>query len=482
MSTSLKKQAFVGVGWNAIGRFSSQGVSFILQIFLARLLSPSDYGIIAMIAIFLQVSAVFVDSGFGKFLIQRQSCSQSDYSTVFYYNLGVAFILYILLYAIAPLVAGFYKIELLKHIMRVISIVIIINALTIVPRAKLEKSIDFKSISIITFSSSLLSGLLGIFMAYSGFGVWSLCYQTLSNSILQCFLFSYFVRWRPSLLFCKEAFYEMFTFGSKIIGASLISVIYSNLYTIIIGKKFNARDLGYYSRADQFATFPSANIGQIISSVAFPLLSKIQDDNVRLEIAYRSIIRYSSYIIFPLMIGMASVAGPFINVVLGENWLDTIPYLQVLCMALLWDHLSSLNLNLLYVKGKSDLVLKLEIIKKTIAVIILFSSIPFGIITMCLGRVAYGIIAFIINTYYTKQLIGLSCIQQILDVFPYLLLSLIVGAIMFFISMMVTGPSILILTVCIVIGIILYLTISFVCFSDIRRYTLAFLSNKNSNI
>ena len=477
MSTSLKKQALVGVGWSAIGRFSSQGVSFILQIILARLLSPSDYGIIAMISIFLQVSAVFIDSGFGKYLIQKQNCSEHDYSTVFFYNLVVAFILYLFLFAIAPFVACFYNIESLKNIMRVISLVIIVNALTIVPRTKLEKTVNFKSISIVTFSSSLISGLIGIFMASSGLGVWSLCGQTLLNSVFQCIFFSCSISWKPSLVFSKESFCEMFSFGSKIVGASLISVVYSNLYTIIIGKKFNARDLGFYSRADQFAVFPSSNIGQIISSVAFPVLSKIKSENTRLLTAYRKIIRYSSFIIFPLMIGLASVADTFIDAVLGKSWADTVPYLQILCFALLWDHLSSLNLNLLYVKGKSDLVLRLEIIKKIIAIIILFTSIPYGIVIMCLGRVAYGVIAFLINTYYTKQLIGLSCIQQLFDIIPYLLISLVVGSIMFFMSQMIPFSSFLVLMLCLIVGIALYLIISFICISEIRRDTLSFLTN-----
>ena len=415
-----------------------------------------------------EIAAVFVDSGFGKALVQKQNCEEKDYSTVFYYNLAVAVGLYIILFAIAPLVARFYKIEILTDVMRVASIVVIINALSIVQRTKLEKRIDFKSQSIVNFTSSLLSGLAGIAMAYYGFGVWALCGQSLLNSLLQMILFYFFVRWLPALVFSKQSFHEMFSFGSKILVASIISVIYSNLYTIVIGKRFNSKDLGFYSRADHFAIFPSSNIGTIISGVTYPTLSKIQDNDEKLSFAYRKIIRYSSFIIFPLMIGLAAVADPFVRALLGEKWAETIPYLQILCFALMWDHLSSLNLNLLYVKGKSNLVLKLEIIKKSIAVAILFASIPFGITAMCCGRVLYDMIAFFINTSYTKKLIGLSFWQQVRDFLPYLGFSLGMGLVVYLLCLWLPVNSVWALVIGFLVGFLIYVIISITLFSEIR--------------
>lgn len=469
MADSLKKQAFVGVGWNAIGSYSTQGVNFILQIILARLLSPSDYGIIAMMAIFLQVAAVFVDSGFGKALVQKKDCEEKDYSTVFYYNLAVSIAIYIILFAISPFVARFYDIPILTDVMRVASLVVIINALSIVQRTKLEKNIDFKSRSIVSFASSLLSGVAGIVMAYYGLGVWALCGQSILNSLFQLVFFYFFVRWCPSLVFSKDSFHEMFSFGSKLLITNIINVIYSNLYTIVIGKRFNSRDLGFYSRADQFAIFPSTNICAIISGVAFPTLSKIQDDDDKLRFAYRKIIRYSSFIIFPLMVGLAAVADPFIRTLLGEKWANTIPYLQVLCFALMWDHLSTLNLNLLFVKGKTNLVLKLEIIKKSIAFIILLASIPFGIITMCWGRVLYGVVAFYINTSYTKKLIGLSFIQQVMDFMPFLVIAFGMGLLVYLTCSFLLANPILLLFISILLGAIIYLGCSWLFVSDIRN-------------
>ena len=479
MAQSLKKQAFLGVGWNAVGRFSTQGVAFVLQIILARLLSPSDYGIIAMIAIFLQVSAVFVDSGFGKALVQKKNCEEKDYSTVFYYNLAVSIGVYLLLFAIAPLVARFYEIELLTSVMRVASLVIIINALSIVQRTKLEKKIDFKSQAVVTFTSSFLSGLAGVAMAYYGFGVWALCGQSLLHSLFQLMFFYFFVRWRPVLVFSKESFHEMFSFGSKVLVASIISVIYSNLYSIVIGKKFSSKELGFYSRADHFVVFPSSNIGTIISGVAYPTLSKIQESDEKLRYAYRKIIRYSSFVIFPLMIGLASIAGPFILALLGDKWSESIPLLQILCFALMWDHLSSLNLNLLYVKGKTNLVLKLEIIKKSIAVAILITSIPFGITVMCIGRVLYSMIAFYINTTYTKKLIGLSFCQQVMDFFPYLLLSLIMGLLVFTLYHIISSPAALALIMGLVVGAVFYVGVSFVVFGEIRQEAISIIKKRD---
>lgn len=353
--------------------------------------------------------------------------------------------------------------------MRVASLVVIINALSIVQRTKLEKNIDFKSRSIVSFASSLLSGVAGIVMAYYGLGVWALCGQSILNSLFQLVFFYFFVRWCPSLVFSKDSFHEMFSFGSKLLITNIINVIYSNLYTIVIGKRFNSRDLGFYSRADQFAIFPSTNICAIISGVAFPTLSKIQDDDDKLRFAYRKIIRYSSFIIFPLMVGLAAVADPFIRTLLGEKWANTIPYLQVLCFALMWDHLSTLNLNLLFVKGKTNLVLKLEIIKKSIAFIILLASIPFGIITMCWGRVLYGVVAFYINTSYTKKLIGLSFIQQVMDFMPFLVIAFGMGLLVYLTCSFLLANPILLLFISILLGAIIYLGCSWLFVSDIRN-------------
>lgn len=477
MPQSLKKQAFVGVAWSAVESFSVKGITFLIQIVLARLLVPADYGIIGMLAIFMQVGQVFVDSGFANALIQKKECTEDDYSTVFYYNLAIAVSLYLIFFFIAPLVATFYEMELLTSVMRVLSLVLIINALSIVHRTKLIKSINFKSQSIISFTSALLSGAIGIAMAYYGLGVWALVWQQILNSVFLFLLFFYFTRWKPSLVFSMEAFKPLFKYGSRLLGASLLNQIYRNLYTIVIGKKFSAENLGYYTRAEQFAIFPSHTLSAIVVKVAFPTLSKIQDDDQKLRVAYRKIIRLTSYIIFPLMVLVIALAEPFILFTLSAKWSAAIILLQILCLDWMLDHLSGINLNLLYVKGRSDLALRLEVIKKTTAVAILFASIPFGLIGMCWGRLVYSIFATIANSYYTERLISLSFFQQMRDILPYLLLSFIMGGVVYFVAN-IFDNSLVQLIVGSLTGIVVYSLLSWLFLNDIVNELLQMIKNR----
>ena len=435
MPESLKTQTFRGISWNAIERLSVQGVSFSVQLVLARLLTPSDFGIIAIVLIFVHISQVFVDSGFANALIQKNDCTEIDFSTVFWYNLGVALLFYILLFIFAPLVTKFYEIELLTPVLRIVSLNLILNALSLIQKTRLTKEIDFKSQSKVTLISAVLSGILGIVAAYMGFGVWALVIQLILNSLLQFILFVFFSRWLPKLVWSKQTFRFVFNFGSKLLAASLIGVIYKNLYSIVIGKTFSERELGLYSRADSLAMFPSNNLGNIISRVSYPILSKIQNDNVKLAIVYRNLIRYSSFVIFPLMVGLIVMAEPFVYVVLTEKWSPVIIILQILCIDWMLDHICLLNINLLYVKGRTDLVLRLEIVKKTIAVLIMFFSIRYGIIGMCWGRVIYSAFAIFLNTYYTQRIISLGLWQQFKDFIPYLLSATVMGGIMFLIML-----------------------------------------------
>lgn len=478
MSVSLKEQAVKGTGWSAVERFSTQGISFLIQLILARLLVPEDYGAIAMLAIFLQIAQVFIDSGFANALIKKIDCTEEDYSTVFYYNLAVAGGLYLLFFGIAPFVAAFYKMPILTNVMRVISITLILNALSIVQRTKLVKQVDFKTQTKVSVSSVLISGGVGIFMAYNEFGVWSLCFQSIVYSIIQFLLFSLYVHWNPKLLFNIKSFHEMFSFGSKLLTASLISVIYNNLYTIVIGKRFDSSTLGLFSRADQFATFPSTNIGQILSRVSLPVLSKIQNDNVKLVHAYRKIIRYGSLIISPLMLGLCAIAQPLVLSILTEKWIGVVPFLQILCIGFVVDHLNGLNLNLLLVKGRSDLFLKLEIVKKIIAITILLVSIPYGVMAMCIGRSFYCVIAVFINSYYTKKLINLSVWKQLCDITPYVCVSIIMASIVLF-SIHFLESSIIQLLIGIIEGVLIYgLAIIFLFRSDAKDVILVIKEHK----
>lgn len=459
MVENLRKKTVSGVFWSAIERFSLQGVMFIINIIMARLLLPSDYGIIGMLAVFLLISQTFIDGGFTNALIQRKDRTEIDFSTVFYFNIFVAFLFYILIFVSAPLIADFYNMPDLRDVARIISLSLIISSLSAIHKTKLTIDIDFKTQSKISLTAALISGVIGIWMAYENFGVWALVTQTLVNSILQTGLYYLFSHWFPLRIFSWVSFRILFSFGSKLLVSSLIHTVYYNLYSIVIGKKFSAADLGYYTRAEQFAVFPSSNVNSITSRVTFPILSGIQDDDVRLAFAYRKYIRLASFIIFPLMIGLAVLAKPLIILLLTEKWLGIVVLLQILCLDWMLDHLSIINLNLLYVKGRSDWALRLEVIKKTIATIILFASIPFGIVGMCWGRVLYSVIATYLNSYYTKSLIGLSLGTQIKDILPSLMIAILMGIIVHG-STMLLSNAILQLLVGFIVGVGCYFIIS----------------------
>lgn len=459
MAGSLRAKTISGVLWSAAERFSLQGIQFIINIIMARLLMPSDYGMIGMLAIFIQISQLFIDGGFTNALIQRKDRTEIDFSTVFYFNVFISLFFYFLIFISAPWIAEFYRMPELILVTRVITLNFILSSLSAIHRIKLTINIDFKTQSKVSLISAVSSGILGICMAYSGFGVWALVFQSLLNNLLLTILFYFFYRWRPLLSFSMSSFKRLFSFGSKLLMSSLIHSVYYNLYSIVIGRRFSAIDLGYYTRAEQFAIFPSANVNAVISRVTFPILSSIQDDNERLTQAYRKYIRLASYLIFPLMVGLAVLAKPLIILLLTEKWIGIVILLQILCFDWMFDHLSGINLNLLYVKGRSDLALRLELIKKTIATIILFSSIPFGLIGMCLGRVLYSLIATYLNTYYTKDLIGLSFLKQVKDIVPFFLLSLLMGAVCAF-TISFIESYILKILVGFFVGAIVYVSLS----------------------
>lgn len=469
MVESLKKRTISGIIWSAIERFSLQGVQFIINIVMARLLLPSDYGLIGMLAIFLQVAQVFIDSGFASALVQRKDRTELDYATVFYFNIVIAVAIYLLLFACSPLIASFYRMPALENVTKVISLSLIFNSFSSVYRTKLIIDVNFKTLSKVSLLSAGISGAMGIGMAYSFFGIWALVWQTLLNALLSTVFFYYFFRWKPLLQFSMVSLKKLFHFGSKLLMSSMLHTVYKNLYTIVIGRQFSATELGYYTRSEQFASFPSSNLNSIISRVAYPVFSTIQDDNERLALAYRKYIRYSSFIIFPLMTGLAAVAKPAVILLLTEKWITMVVLLQILCFDWMFDHLSAINLNLLIVKGRSDLALRLEIVKKTIATLILFSSISFGLEGMCLGRVLYSLIATYLNTFYTESLIGIGFWKQMKDIIPYLILSFLMGGIVYLITNLFVN-IVWQLFVGISVGIIFYLSISYLFGMRLRSF------------
>ncbi|MBD5261936.1 MAG: lipopolysaccharide biosynthesis protein [Bacteroides sp.] len=456
MAESLKNKTVKGTIWSTLERFSVQGIQFIVMIIMARILTPEDYGLVGMLAIFIAVSQSLIDSGFSQALIRKQDRSEIDNSTVFYFNIGVGIILYLILFICAPLIASFYNEPQLIPITRVIGLSLVFNSLAVVQRALLTVRLDFKTQAKATFVGAVLSGAIGITMAYTGFGVWAIVWQQISNLVTVTILLWVLSHWKPVWAYSWKSFKELFGFGSKLLASGLLDTIFRNLYLIVIGKFFRASDLGYYTRAHQFTDFASSNITGIFQRVTYPVLCTIQDDDVRLRDVYRRLLKTSAFIIFPLMMGLAAVAKPMVISFLTEKWLFSAVLIQILCFSQMWYPVHAINLNLLQVKGRSDLFLKLEIIKKIITVIILCITLPLGLIPMCVGMIFNSISALIINTHYTGKLISLGFFRQMKDLLPTLLLSLATGAIVYATVTYIPMESWLALSIGVIEGILLY--------------------------
>lgn len=426
------------------------------MIIMARILTPADYGLVGMLAIFIAVSQSIIDSGFSQALIRKQDRSEIDNSTVFYFNIGVGIVLYFLLFFSAPLIARFYDEPLLIPITRVIGLSLVFNSLTIVQRALLTINLDFKTQAKASFVGVILSGIVGIVLAHTGFGVWAIVWQQIVNLSAITILLWFFSHWKPIWGYSWKSFWELFGFGSKLLASGLLDTIFKNLYLIVIGKFFKASDLGYYTRAHQFTDFASSNITGIFQRVTYPILCTIQNDDARLSDVYRRLLKTSAFIIFPLMMGLAAVAKPMIISFLTEKWLFAALLIQILCFSQMWYPVHAINLNLLQVKGRSDLFLKLEIIKKIITVIMLCITLPLGLIPMCFGMIISSIIALIINTHYTGKLINLGFLKQMMDLLPTLLLSLVTGAAVYLTVTYIPMESWLALSIGVIEGILLY--------------------------
>lgn len=426
---SLKQKTFKGVVWSAIERFSTQGVQFLFGILLARLLTPNDYGMIAMLAIFMAVSQTFIDSGFGNALIRKPDRNEADKATVFFFNIFMAAACYGVIFLAAPFAAQFYNMPELADILRVLAINLVIQAFGSIQRLNLTIDLNFRMLAKISLSGAIVGGIAGLVCAYNGLGVWSLVVQQMATTSSSVVLFWVLVRWRPKSFFNKDSFKNMFGFGSKLLFSGLINTIYNNVYDLIIGKVFAAATLGNFSRANHFANFPSSNITGIFQRVTFPVLSKIQDDHEKLRTGYLKFLNIATLVIFPLMIGLAALAKPFILLVLTEKWVEVILILQILCIAQMWHPVHAINLNILQVLGRSDLFLKLEIIKKIAGITILCITLPHGIIAMCLGQWVSTSFGLVVNTYYSGKLLNAGLFTQLKMYIPTLLNSLIMGAI-----------------------------------------------------
>lgn len=424
---NLKEKTISGVIWNAIGRFSTQGMSFVFTMLIARMLMPEDYGVVAMLGIFMAIAGTFIDSGFANALIRKPDRTETDMATVFYFNIAVALFFYIVLWFAAPYIAEFYEQPLLLPITRIVALNFVIGSFGSVAGLQFTFRLDFKTPAKLGVVNCIFNGTLTLFLAYKGYGVWALVWSGIVGNIFNVLLLYIVVRWKPLWTFSWKSFREMFSYGSKLLASALLDTTYNNIYPIVIGKIYSAATLGVYGRASNLAQFPSSNITSILQSVTFPVLSTIQNEDNRLVDAYRRFITMSAFVVFPLMVGLAAVADPFIRLTLTDKWEGAIYLLQIICFALMWYPVHAINLNVLQVKGRSDYFLKLEVIKKVQGILILCITVPMGIVAMCYGKVIGTFIALIWNTYYSKRIIGYGYFQQMRDLLPILFHAFVMG-------------------------------------------------------
>ena len=479
MADNLKQKTVNGVLWNSIGNFSVRGIQFLLMLIMARLLSPGDYGTIGLITVFLSVSQIFIDSGFGNALIRNAKATNEDLSTVFVFNIFISLATYSIVWFIAPFVSDFYHMPILTPVMRVLGLQLIIGALGAIQGIVYTKNLNFKIKARISVVGTLLSGICGVTFAFYGFGVWALVWQTLIHGSLTTIMNWFFSTWKPSILFSKTSFKSMFNYGSNLLVTNLLGCIYDNIYPLVIGKFYSPSVLGHSSRAQHWAQFPSSNITNILRSVTFPVLAKIVDDEPRLISAYRRILKCSAFIIFPLMLCLSAVSKPLIVITIGVKWGLCATLLQIVCFKMMWYPIHAINLNLLMVKGRSDLYLRLEIIKKILGVSILILTLPYGIIVMTYGGVVSSILCLFINTFYTGKLIHMGFLKQMKDLTPTLFLSLIMFG---FVSLVVhlTTNIYIQLIFGTIVGFVIYLGGSHLFkFEELKEVVVIFKEFKN---
>lgn len=458
---NTKNNVIYSLFWKLLERGGSQGIQLIIQIILARLLTPEEFGTIAIVLVFINLGQVFVQSGFGTALIQKKEVDNDDFSSVFYLSVAIAVLFYTGIYFSAPLIAQFYSRTELTPILRVLSLTLFTGAFNSIQNAVVSRRFQFKLLFKSSLGAVLISGVSGVICAYLGFGVWSLVVQQLINHISITLIMWYTVNWRPELRFSIVKVKRLFSFGSKLLASELINVLYLNLRTLIIGRLYTASVLGYYNRGEQFPKIIVSNLNGSIQSVMLPTLSTYQDEKLVLKNIVRRSIKVSSYIVFPMMFGLASVAEPVIYLVLGEQWMPTVPFLQIFCFTYALMPIHTANLQAINAVGRSDIFFRLEVIKKIIGIIILIYTVPKGVIAIAVGQIFSGIITTFINSFPNRKLLNYGYKEQIIDIIPHLVVSMIMGLVVNLVGF-IDFPHLTMLILQLLTGLISYLFLSWI--------------------
>jgi len=442
---NFKQQTIKGMMWSFIEKFGSLLFQFISNIVLARLLMPSDFGLIGLIMVFIAICNTIVEGGFGSALVQKQNVNQKDFSTIFILNIIFSITLFILLFFTAPVISIYFKESLLKNVLRVLGLVLVFNALSIVQYSQLIRNVNFKLIAKINLLSSVIASSISIIAALLGLGVWSLVIQLLGLSFFKTLFLWIWNSWKPQLLFDKTSAKELLGFGSKLLISGLVDTIYVNIYTVIIGKKYSQADLGFYTQAKKMQDVPTNTISGVINQVTFPIFSKYQDDLDFLKSGLRKSLTLLAFISIPILTLLALIASPLFNILLTEKWNESVLYFQLFCFSgmLLTTH--TINLNILKARGRTDFYLISEVCKKIVGIILLIVGLRWGIIGIVSSLVLNAYISFFINAFFTSKVIQYSIFEQFKDIFPTLILSVLIGSVVYIITKFVYLPSFLLL-------------------------------------
>lgn len=435
---SLKYKTKKGLYWKFFDTFANYGMTFIVGIFMARALSPEDYGITALPAVFISVAGIFIGGGFGTALVRKPEVTDEDLSTAFYYSIVLGVFCYSIIFIASPFIADFYDTPILESLVRITALTFLWSPLVTPQSVILTRRMDFKNPARISIINKIIGSIVGITMAYTGYGVWALVGSSLVSSLMGFFQTWWVVKWLPRTPFSKESFKYLWNYGNKMMAISLLYTLYGNIVPVLLGKFGGTRDLGNYNRAAGYAALPSSNITGVLTSVSFPALSKIQDDDERLAYNYRKMIRVSSFIVFPIMMMLSALAYPLIITMITAKWEACVILLQIMCFTYMFQPAQILNLNLLQVKGRPDLQLRIEIIKKVVgAVVFIYAAVNLSLIGLCVTDFCYTMFALFLNSCYTGKIIHVGYIQQIKDFLPSLTLSLVMFGIILLINSLI---------------------------------------------
>ena len=474
MEKDVKSKAVSGLFWKFAERICAQGVSFVLSVILARLLMPEDYGIVALVLVFIDIANVFVSTGLGESLVQKKDATTEDFSTVFYCNLGFTFVLYVILFFSAPYIAQFYKSDLLTMLVRVLSLKLIITGMNSIQHAYVQKNMLFRRFFYSTIIGTVVSGVVGVFMAYRGFGVWSLVAQYLINSTMDTIVLFVTVKWRPTFEFSSKSAKELIGYGWKITAASLLTVGYNKLRTLIIGKLYSTADLAYYNKGEQLPALLVNNIDSSINSVMLPVYASMNDHIEVVHDRLRATIRLETYCLFPLIAGLAGVGEILIRVLLTEKWMACVPYMAILCVYYAYVPVSTASSAAIKAIGKSKVFLKSESYKRTIYIVILLMSVRYGVMAIALTNIVTVVIGFIVAGFFLKRYLAYSFKEQLADILPALSMSLIMAVIVFWIGKLPI-MDIARLGIQILVGVVVYLFLSIITKNTSLKITVEYL-------